>query len=155
MGMYTGLRFKGTVKKEFRDTFEDIALNGSWEDSDDREFWMFGSNNWRASFIPCGSLCYMPNSWEKYENDEYWNGIATDGFGRTYNKETGYWTFQCSLKNYEDTIEEFLELLPYFIESVEHVEVFYEEWDYSTKYELVGGKMIETNDMFIRYRTGW
>ena len=31
MGMYTGLRFKGTVKKEFRDSFEDIAMNGNWK----------------------------------------------------------------------------------------------------------------------------
>ena len=28
MGMYTGIRFKGYVKSNFRDDFEKIALNG-------------------------------------------------------------------------------------------------------------------------------
>jgi hypothetical protein len=55
MGMYTGLRFKGIVKKEFRDEFGDIALNGNWNNSTDRVFREF-SNVSRAAFIPCGSL---------------------------------------------------------------------------------------------------
>jgi hypothetical protein len=139
MGMYTGLRFKGIVKKEFRKDFKDIAMNGEWGNSKDIRFADFGKVS-RASFIPCGALAYMPNEWEN-----------TDGFERTYNEESGFWSFQCSLKNYNDTIEEFLALVPYFIESVEHCEVFYEEWIYSEKYEMVGNIIVLTNDKFIQY----
>ena len=150
MGMYTGLRFKGVVKKEFRNNFENIAMNGAWEDSNDEVFKGFSKIS-RASFIPCGALSYMPDEWETEPFDEYRNGKPTDGFDRTYNRETGRWTFQCSLKNYNDTIENFLEIVPYFIEEVEHAEVFYEEWRYSERYELVDGKMLMTDDKFIEY----
>jgi hypothetical protein len=73
MGMYTGLRFKGTVKENFREEFENIALTGEWENAIDEKIKNF-SNVSRASFIPCGVLNYMPSSWED-ENDN-----ATDGF---------------------------------------------------------------------------
>ena len=151
MGMYTGLRFKGTVKEKFRNNFEDIALHGSWEESTDEILERFGYVS-RASFIPCGMLCYMPDEWEETTYNEYGDGVPTDGFDRTYDKTTGRWTFQCSLKNYDYTIEKFLDIVvPYLMEEVEHVEVYYEEWRYSEKYELINGNMVMTNDKFIEY----
>ena len=54
-------------------------------------------------------------------------------------------------RSYEDTIEDFLSLVPYFIESVEHCEVFYEGWVYSERYELIENTMVLTNDQFIKY----
>jgi hypothetical protein len=69
----------------------------------------------------------------------------------TYDDETGKWVFQCSLKNYGNTIEEFLDLVPYFMESVEHCEVLYETWGWSSGYELIDDEMIETNPEFICY----
>ena len=137
MGMYTGLRFKGVVKEQFREGFEEIALDGAWGDSADERLRGF-ANDCRASFIPCGALSYMP--W--YDDDEE--------FARTYDTKTGVWTFQCSLKNYNDTIEAFLDLVPYFIENVEFCEVLYESWAWSVSYELVEGKMKE-RDEFICY----
>lgn len=139
MGMYTGLRFKGTVKEEFRNEFEDIALEGNWEESNNDVFKQFGSVS-RAMFIPCGALAYMPDEWED-----------DDGFDRTYDKNSGRWTFQCSLKNYNYTIEEFMKIVPYFIEEVEHAEVFYEEWSHSVRLELVDGEMVMTDNKFIEY----
>ena len=147
MGDYTGLRFKGIIKKQFREEFASIALNGCWEDAKDKKINNF-ANCSRASFIPCGALNYMPDEWEKWEDE---NRKATDGFERTYNKENGVWTFQCSLKDYENTIEEFLALVPYFIESIEHCEVFYEEWIYSEKYELIENAIVLTNSQYIKY----
>lgn len=141
MGMYTGLRFKGIVKEEFRNEFENIALSGDWEESENEVFKEFGNVS-RASFIPCGALAYMPYEWET---------SPSDGFDRTYNKETGRWTFQCSLKNYNDTIEEFFKIVPYFIQEIEHAEVFYEEWSHSVKLELINGKMVMTDEKFIEY----
>lgn len=150
MGMYTGLRFKGTVKKEFRSEFENIALNGDWEESDNEVFKGFGGVS-RARFIPCGALSYMPDEWETAPYDKYHNGTPTDGFDRTYDKESGRWTFQCSLKNYDNTIGEFFGIVPYFIEEVEHAEVYYEEWRYSERYELINGEMLKTDDEFVDY----
>ena len=62
MGMYTGLRFKGIVKEEFRNEFENIALRGDWEESENEVFKEFGNVS-RAGFIPCGALAYMPDEW--------------------------------------------------------------------------------------------
>ena len=150
MGMYTGLRFKGVVKEEFRKDFEDIALSGDWAESNNEVFRQFGGVS-RASFIPCGALAYMPDEWETEPFDRYYNGTPTDGFERTYDKETGRWTFQCSLKNYDYTIEEFFKLVPYFIEEIEHAEVYYEEWSHSVRLELIDGEIVMTNDKFVEY----
>lgn len=150
MGMYTGIRFKGFVKPELRKAMETIAMDGSWDESDISEFKEFGHIG-RSSFIPCGSLAYMPDEWEAEPYDKYGCGTPTDGFERTYDEETGYWAFQCSLKNYESEIESFFDLIPFFIEKIEHLEYFYEEWDYSTKYELINGKVICTDEKFIKY----
>lgn len=139
MGMYTGLRFKGIVKEEFRKDFTAIAMNGEWGDSKDKRLAGFGDVS-RASFIPCGALAYMPDSWDDKDKIE-----------KSYDVKTGYWTFQCSLKNYEDTIELFFALAPYFMESIEYCEVYYEEWTFSVKYELINGIMRITNDKFAKY----
>lgn len=156
MGMYTGIRFKGIVKPEFRRNFKEIALEGAWEESRIHIFKSFGINVGRSSFIPCGSLSYMPDAWgqvisfdDGFEN--YKTSGDTDGFDRTYDEETGRWTFQCSLKNYENEIESFFELIPEFIESIEHLEYFYEEWKYSEKYDLVNGKVTLVEPKFINY----
>lgn len=171
MGMYTGIRFKGYVKKEFREDFEHIALAGEWDKSHDPIFNLFGKLS-RSSFIPCGCLSYMPDCWEKdyinekgekepeFDSDKnkpleqvkYFKKIPTDGFDRTWNKNTGYWTFQCSLKNYELEIETWICLLPYFIESIEHLEYYYEENSYSQQYDFVDGKVICIDKMFIKYQ---
>jgi len=143
MGNYTGIRFKGYVKEYLRDEFEIIALEGDWDKSENSVFNRFGEVR-RASFIPCGSLSYMPDEWEEDEKD-------TDGFNRTWNKETGYWTFQCSLKNYEDTIEKWFEIVPYFIERIEHLEYFYESWTYSKQYDLIDNELVMINEKFEKY----
>ena len=100
----------------------------------------------------------MPESWEihndkyeKYSFEWFNNTKAADGFERTYNKETGYWTFQCSLKNYESEIENWFELLPLFVEKIDHLEYFYEEDEYSSKYDLVDGEIVCVDNKFIEY----
>ena len=159
MGMYTGIRFKGIIKEEFRDIgFEEIAMEGLWRDSDIQKLRDFGHNYWRSSFIPCGCLSYMPDSWE-YHNDDYekysweWFDSArdADGFERSYDKNTGKWSFQCSLKNYEGEIEAFMKIIPIFVESIEHFEIYYEEWDESNVYDLIEGELQLNKSKSIRY----
>ena len=78
MGMYTGLRFKGIVKEKFRKDFEDIALYGAWEESDNEIFRQFGNVS-RSGFIPCGGLAYMLDKWEIE--------VFDNNFDRTYDEK--------------------------------------------------------------------
>lgn len=138
MGMYTGLRFKGIIKPEYRTIIKGIHNdNLTWEESGLIDDFIYDG---RADFIPYGALCYMPKSW-KYD----------DYIPHEFNEETGYWSFQCSLKNYDNTIEKFLDMIGDMVDSVEFCEYYYEEWDYSSKYELKHGTMIKTDDEFIEY----
>ncbi len=139
MGMYTGIRFKGYVKPKFRNGFDIIALNGDWDKHPDSIFNDFGSV-YRSSFIPCGSLSYMPDEWDDNED-----------FARTWNPETGYWTFDCSLKNYEGEIQQWLAMLPYFIDSIEHLEYYYEEDTHSQRYDFIAGSIYCVDEKFIEY----
>ena len=52
-------------------------------------------------------------------------------------KKQDYYVFQCSLKNYDDTIEYFLEnIVTKICSKLLHCEVLYEEYENSTLYEL-------------------
>lgn len=140
MGMYTGLRLKVTVKEEYRQMIKAINEGAKWNDfSEQFPFIAAFAKQDRAEFIPRGSLCYMPSSWE---TGEYPNEVATDGFERKIDIETGYWTFQCSLINDQGEIEQFFEeVLPNIIENAEHIEYLFEEWDSSRMYEFVNGEV--------------
>lgn len=153
MGMYTGIRFKGYLKPEFRENFDPIANRGEWNNSNDPILSAFGALR-RAPFIPCGVLYYMPEEWEETLIDKE-SGILTfkdrDGFNRTWNKDTGYWAFQCSLKNYGCEIEEWFDIIPHFVEKIIHLEKFYEEWIYSERYDLINNEIKLVDDEFIKY----
>lgn len=153
MGMYTGLRFKGKIKLEFRKDIDAVVnREKEWKQCENATLRAFGYVE-RNQYIPFGSLWYMPDSWEvTKEGGTYWTDtVATDGFERTFNIDNGYLTFQCSLKNYEDTIDVFVEhIIPEICESVEHCEVYYEEWDSSDLYHLEDGEMVRYEG--IRYR---
>lgn len=140
MGMYTGLRMKVTVKDEYRQMIKEINEGADWSDFEEQfPFLTSYAKQDRAEFIPRGGLCYMPSRWE---TGEYPNQVATDGFERNIDIETGYWTFQCSLKNYEGEIEQFFkEVLPKIISEAEHIEYRYEEWGSSVLYELISGEV--------------
>lgn len=151
--MYTGLRFKGFVKEEYREDIE-LLLNDSkgWNACKHEELLEFAKFD-RSRFIPFGALSYMPDCWEgePYDKENPWDCPDTDGFDRKFNKETGYWSFQCSLKNYEGEIEYFIsKIVPLICSKVVHCEEFYEEWDVSNLYELEDGKINEL-DYGIRY----
>jgi hypothetical protein len=158
MGMYTGLRAKIIVKEEFREMVDEINNGGDWSDYVDQfPFLINYSKQDRAEFIPRGSLAYMPDEWENVPIDsngkkDWRSATATDGFERNIDVETGYWTFQCSLKNYNDEIQQFFEeILPFIAEEVIHLEYYYEEWARSTFYELSEGKIVASDKEGILY----
>lgn len=160
MGTYTGIRFKGYIKPRFRKDFEKIALEGKWDESSDQLFRLFGRFH-RASFIPLGALCYMPKEWEtelkpsqtiSFEGYLYEkHHAATDGFERSYDPKTGYWSFQCSLKNYQNEIEAWFKILPYFVEEIVHLEYYYEESSYSQLYTIKDDSLVMINNKYRKY----
>lgn len=145
MGMYTGLRFKGIIKPEYRDMIHHIYNEGLWRNYHHLDFLTNYLKLSRAEFIPKGALSYMPDSWE----DE---SIPADSFNDYFDLETGYWAFQCSLKNYEDEISVFLrDVLPAILQSSEHIEVLYEEWSSSNLYKLKENKIVRAGSVVYEY----
>jgi hypothetical protein len=135
MGMYTGVRAKVKVKPEAYHVVEQLVSGSYWEDikTDSQEIrnmiedWLIAD---RYNLIPFGVLSYMP--WD--DNDPEWAHSFVDGI----------WTFQCSLKNYEDEIEYFFEnILCYMITDIIHLEELYEEWDAPICYHFDNGKIIQ------------
>ncbi|PFX43670.1 hypothetical protein COL24_05255 [Bacillus toyonensis] len=143
--MYTGLRVKVTVKKDYLKMI--IEINNEESDfSDYVDKYSFLDNFSklkRSELIPSGTTAYMPTSWEI---GEYPNEQATDGFERQFNIETGFWAFQCCLKNYGNVIDHFLtDVLANIIESAEHIETKHEEDDVSKMFDFVNGKIVRVD----------
>lgn len=112
MSLYAAVRFKGIVKKELRDIFEPIAMEGKWRESPDLVLRDFGECCFSPGAIPCGVIGYMER-WKK----EPWE--------RRYNKETGEWIFEAEPNTRSfDFLDWEDEIIPYCMESVEH----YESW---------------------------
>ena len=124
MGMYSGLRGKVKLKPEV----EELMIYWLYTDEDTREKYNYGmwsfigneldntkvvnfADDGRSSFIPNGHVCYMPEDWQNINNIE---------LGDT-------WNFCCSLKNYNGTIQKFIDLLPEIAVSWD-LEERYEEW---------------------------
>ncbi|MCY9737510.1 hypothetical protein M5X17_27795 [Paenibacillus alvei] len=158
MGMYTGLRCKVIIKPEYKEEFELMhSINYEWDESNLDFLREYGQYS-RATFIPRGSLSYMPDSWEVVPLDangrrQCMYGTPTDGFDRTFDKDTGLWSFQCSLKNYDSTIEYFFDnVLCKVTEQVIHLEYYYEEAYRSTFYDLVDGRIVVSDRVGVLYK---
>ena len=146
MSLYVALRFKGIVKQELRELFEPIALEGRWDESPDPVLRDFGEAYPRAGLIPRGACCII-DRWKK----EPWE--------RSYNKDTGEWIFQADINTRSVPINEFFnEIVPYCMESVEHIETWYEAWETSEQYTALekyeNGKLkligwLDTDGIFV------
>ncbi len=137
MGMYTGLRFKATLKP-----FVAEIMSKLYDDKDYSDFWgtiariIPISNDWlnkdRRNFIPFGAIAYLPDDWDAES--------CTAGL-----KETE-WHVCCSLKNYSGEIELFLrDVLPTLISEICQVEYLYEEWSES-KFDTILPQELEILD---------
>lgn len=120
MGMYTGLRGTITVPDSYVPYF-DLIFN-DYEDWNDINlpllpFTKIFLDDNRSSFIPHGDICYMPTDWVHNMNKMDDNSFY----------------FCCSLKNYEHTIQKFIDFLNE-IGVLYHLEYLYEECEDSTIY---------------------
>ncbi|OMD76835.1 hypothetical protein [Paenibacillus odorifer] len=143
MGEYTGLRCKLKIKDEFVPLIESMVKDRlDWGDLNTEHLFIkdFAEYN-RSSFIPYGMLSYMPDEWEEVDHAD-WNTTFVDKV----------WTFQCSLKNYEDTIEKFFtDVLPEITEVSLHIETYYNGSGYAYLHKLEDGSVVETGEK-IEYR---
>lgn len=131
MGMYTGLRVKAKIKEEFLQQLEAVLSTGEGENWKEPwsvvDFVKFPfvekfSKMGRSSMIPRGAVCYMPEDWENVNTFE-----------------GGVWSFCCSLKNYNDEIEVFLNEVLVNISEWAHIERLYEEETVSALFNIHDG----------------
>lgn len=150
MGMYTGIRAKVVLKDEWVPIIQALHEKGDWNKLDlittgnITEIYQLDQrlklcDEWakvgRSIFIPFGSLAYMPSSWDK---DPQFEPRRIDDVGGKK-----IWTFQCSLKNYEDEIETFFEkYLPHMITEVIHLQTKYESSS-SQYWKLEDGEIVQ------------
>ena len=92
MGMYTGLRFKAELKPLVADAMRLVSESDDFWEALSRiipisDRWL---NVGRRSFIPFGSVNYMPDDWDEKKSPYPVGNI---------------WDICCSLKNYEGEIE--------------------------------------------------
>lgn len=123
--MYTGLEVKCTPKLEMVDLLNQLHETGCWSKiKNPPSFVAEWAKIHRAGFIPFGAQCV-------------WKG---DGFSKF---TSDCWHFDCSLKNYEGEIENFLKnVLPYLIESLELCRTQYEAIEEVTHYKLLDGNIV-------------
>lgn len=119
MSRYEEIRFRGIVKKEYRDSFTSIALEGKWTESEVKELRDFGKVNHNAYRIPLSDYegKYAVKRW----NSESWE--------KTYNKETGEWQFRIGVNEHDNPsmlLEWEDKIIPFLMESVDHYEVWLE-----------------------------
>lgn len=139
--VYTGLRVKAIVKNDFRQIINEINQEEAYFSEYVERFPFLDkfAKTKRTDMIPTGTSAYMPTGWL---TEEYPNEKATDGFERSIDMNTGLWTFQCCLKNYDNEIDVFLtEVLTNIIESAEHIERKSEEENKSIFYKYINGEI--------------
>lgn len=129
MGDYTELRVRATIKHKYRDLVTELM------DENNKCYWRelvarFPKFMWLRAWahkVDCSMMIPFGGS-SSFPNDPDW--------AHTWNPETGFWQFQCSLKNYEGTIENFLaHVLPELAETVHEA---YEHYEYDDEPSKIG-----------------
>lgn len=113
MGNYTGLRGEIMIKPEFHDNFKTSSVvDFEWDEIlDENHPYLL---DYRKNFIPFGSICYLD-----------WDDVPV-----TF--ENGVLAFTCSLKNYNNTIDTFINTVLPIIGDAWYLEEMYEYDDEST-----------------------
>ena len=116
MSLYVAIRFKGIVKKELREVFAPVALTGKWQNCQDEVIRDFGEA-YKTTYLSGGGSGLI----DKWKADKWEN---------CYNTETGEWIFETDINQRRMPYWEFEdEIIPYLMESVEHLELYYEAWE--------------------------
>lgn len=122
MGMYTTLYFKARIKKEYTDLIENYGLDGEWKDCGHPLLEQFGNGDRRASFIPNGAVDY--------------NCVKGSGRINEWLPQFRLWEVQCSLKNYDATIDDFLDIFADMIDNLYECVMIVEERGGDVMYDM-------------------
>lgn len=121
MGMYTGLVFEAKIREEYQWILEELFSGHNWEEINHPLAQKWGAKM-RSGHIPFGGSAYL----DDWSADKLYEISGTQQ--STY--EDGILYCQCSLKNYDQEIEFFLEqILPHLIEEQVTAYYKYEEWE--------------------------
>lgn len=154
MADYIGLRCKVIIKPEYREALQELH-NETYYDWSEAPFDFMREYGKRrnADGIPTAPLSYMPDSWEEpNQTATLYEGAPSDGFDRSFDLETGYWSFQCSLTNRDQEIETFLNVvLSVIAQEILHLEIYEENAEYGKLYGLVNSEIILTNPQGVKY----
>ena len=149
MGMYTAFAFAIKVKPEYRHIVADMLKVFEWSNEQELKqarsydvypFTKEYCSMYRATFIPYGSMeMGIPNK-------TYLDGIPIKHNRNDYNEETGQWEVGCSLKNYNEEIQFYLEkILPVITEKCYYIYDCYEEYDICNEYTIEEGELQQVN----------
>lgn len=128
MSMYTGLRFKAKIKKEYEEALTELLESeASWEMMalwyPNQSVWKEMNGVYKADFIPFGHM-EIP---EWLEENTMGGNPSFTPYEWIRSFQNGILTFQCSLNNSQRTIEHFLEkVVPILCEEIIHIETYYE-----------------------------
>lgn len=104
MSMETTLEFRGIVKPEFRKEISKIVKYEQYEDPEERYYISTFAEKWYVTYPQfMQRFAYVPNA-------------ASLPRESTWNETTGEWSFQVDSKR--NTIEEFLLMVPMFMQSL-------------------------------------
>ena len=97
--MYTTVKCSAVVHPNYRQCIKTLFDSHSWKEVEKQYPGVISTKSLvgRASTIPFCTSAYIPESWNNGEQCHY------------YNETNGNWLFICSLKNYENDIEVFIE----------------------------------------------
>jgi len=153
MGMYTGVRARVKIKPEHRDAIKKLHDYGDWTVVS-----CPGVIDWimhgRCGFIPFGVLAYMPEDFgDPFEPSR--DKCGPKEGGSEFDGE--WWTFSCSLKNYEGEIEFFMEnVMCHLVQEVDYCESLYEEYpspdDNQSNVRLID---VDTRQYWGQFCTNW
>jgi hypothetical protein len=122
MGNYSLLRFKGVVKKEYRESMNRvIGTTARWEDT---------------------KIVFLQNFVEEVSTD----AILLGGYGYEWNKLNGEWTFEVELK----IPVEFFGIIPLLMDSVDKCEVWDDE-EYWDIYALKNGVVVKEETKYMEW----
>jgi len=134
MGEYTALAIKGVVKAQFR-KFTDALIEGNWGSVPDPYFEAFSKVH-RSNSIPRGFSYYFNSELCVFAD------VDCEQADPFYDIETGEYHIYCSLKNYDNTIQEFFKLIPHFMQECSIIRTRYNGYDSPIcKYELADNEV--------------
>ncbi|CDQ41861.1 hypothetical protein [Virgibacillus salexigens] len=142
--MFTSIRAKMFVKDEYQPLIDRLMNNSEimqWSQLHSTlPFVQQYAKVPRSGHIPFGALTYAPSEWGVYDKTHGFNVHVM--YEPSFERLTGLWTFQCSLRDKANTIDQFMDLIVNnIVDQIIHLETKYEGDNYSNIYNFVNNSV--------------